>query len=404
MIGGVLAFIGGLFLLLVLRHHGDGAPYPNGTQPVAWDQPGPAAENPDTPPRMVPAKGGKTAISVVDSEHCVLMARTEIGSGTAFIASDSGRAYVYTNVHVASANNLAFTDFRGAPIPVDKQGEVVGLTDSETDEPGIDIVRFPLIHSPELALQFATRSRIEQKPEVWTLGDSGGQSILLTLKGRIKGVGPSKIEVDCEFVQGNSGGPIITAEGEVVGIASYMTIDPSIWAKGTQQEIRRIGWIPGKNFHWQSTSAAALAAERGNVINCLVTSDLMIVIGLLEAGKTGFNFPKDMPEEAGKVMAMAENHPLRKGIEETSRTIQALSKKGGLSWIAAHREYVRFFNSCVAYQTSQIDKTANTVKSSFWRNQLESKMQAHREILTNFQSKAKRFETTGRENSTLSND
>jgi hypothetical protein len=386
----------------MLRHKGVVETRENGVESQESNHSKPTGEETDPTPLAVPVKGGRTAISVKDSEQCVLMARTEEGSGTAFIASDSGKAYVYTNVHVASAKNLAFTDFRGVQVPVDRRGEVVSITDPATEEAGIDIVRFPLIDPPELALKFASRSRIEQKPEVWALGDSGGESILLTLKGRVKGVGPSKIEVDCEFVQGNSGGPIITAEGEVVGIASYMTIDQSIWAKGTQQEIRRIGWIPGKNFHWQSTSAAALAAERSIVLNCMVTSDLMIVISLLEAGKAGFHFPKNMPDEAGTVMAMAANHPLKNGIEETNHTILTLANSGRASWVASHREYVRFFNSCVAYQSSQLEKAEKTIKSSFWKNLLDSRMQAHRENMRNFQFRLKRFEKSGGENTTLS--
>ena len=187
-----------------------------------------------------------------------------------------------------------------------------------------------------------------------------------------------------------------------MGIASYMTIDQSIWAKGTQQEIRRIGWIPGKNFHWQSTSAAALAAERSIVLNCMVTSDLMIVISLLEAGKAGFHFPKNMPDEAGTVMAMAANHPLKNGIEETNHTILTLANSGRASWVASHREYVRFFNSCVAYQSSQLEKAEKTIKSSFWKNLLDSRMQAHRENMRNFQFRLKRFEKSGGENTTLS--
>lgn len=320
------------------------------------------------------------------------MARAGGHAGTAFIASENGRAYVYTNVHVASAKELAFTDFRGVPVLVGSRGEVVGISDSTTDEMGIDIVRFPLVETPGLALKFASRSRIEQKPEVWALGDSGGESILLTLKGRIKGVGPSKIEVDCEFIKGNSGGPIVTTNGEVVGIASYMTSDPSIWAKGTEQEIRRIGWIPGKKFRWLSTSSAELADEQSMIFDCMITSDLLLVISLLETGKAGFQVPEEMPDEAEEVAALTTNHPLRRSIKETESTILALSNRGGWSWDASHREYVRFFKSCVEHQTGQLDKAERIVKSSFWRHQLDSNMRYHREILKTFQSRLSRFE------------
>jgi hypothetical protein len=388
-----LAFAFGSIVIYVILHSKGGesrsvngeTPWESGDQPSADDAS-------DLDSRVRPAVVDRLATSLGDSENCVLMARTEEHSGTAFIACENGRAYVYTNVHVASAKNLAFTNFRGVPVSVGERGEVAGISVSTTEEMGVDIVRFPLVETPGLALKFASRSRIEQKPEVWTLGDSGGESILLTLKGRVKGVGPSKIEVDCEFIKGNSGGPIVTADGEVVGIASYMTTDPSIWAEGTEQEIRRIGWIPGKKFRWRSTSTAELADEQSMIFDCVMTSDLLRVISLLETGKEGFLVPDEMPEAAVEITSLTTNHPLRGGLEETNRTILALSKRGGSSWAASHREYVRFFKSCLEYQTTQLEKAGRTIKSSFWRHQLDSNMQNHREILKTFRSLLSRFE------------
>jgi S1-C subfamily serine protease len=353
-------------------------------------------------PRAAPVRGAKNASTIEDSEHCVLMARTDQGSGTAFIAAENGRAYVYTNVHVASAVKLEFTDFRGASIPVAQQGEVVGISHAATEESGIDIVRFPLVQPPPVVLNFANRELIEQKPEVWTLGDSGGESILRTLKGRIKGVGPAKIEVDCEFIQGNSGGPIVTANGKVAGIASYMTANQSIWAKGTEQEIRRIGWIPGKNFHWQPTSARTLADERALVSNCMITSDLLIVISMLEIQDSGFHRPDDFPDVAEQVIVMAANHPLRDGIDETSETILALSEKGSGVKAEYLRTYIRFFKSCAAYQESQLEKAAREIRSSFWKNQFDQGIPYHRKVLEGFQSQIQRFEDSGGASETLS--
>jgi S1-C subfamily serine protease len=402
-VGIGLAFTCGLILLLVASRQNNGRVTNTDISDRGEARPAPT-ENENYPNNSnEPARIARNATSIADSERCVLMARNEESSGTAFIAMENGRAYVYTNVHVASARNLKFTDFRGAPIQVNPRGEVVGVSNSSTaEELGTDIVRFPLIEPPRLSLVFANRTLIEQKPEVWTLGDSGGESILKTLKGQIKGVGPAKIEVDCEFIKGNSGGPIVTADGHVVGIASYITTNQSILAKGTEQEIRRIGWIPGKKFHWHPTSADNLADERSMVTNCMLTTDLLIVISMLEAGKAGFELPKDWPSEANEVIAMAANHPLNAGIEETNRTILSLSKKGNVPQAVSHREYLRFFNSCVHYQKSQLEKTEQEIKSSFWRSQLDFRIQYYLDNLEHFQSQLRRFDESGGINKSLS--
>jgi hypothetical protein len=54
-------------------------------------------------------------------------------------------------------------------------------------------------------------------------GNSLGSGVATELKGRILGVGPEKIEVDAEFVRGNSGSPILDAQGQVIGVATYVT-------------------------------------------------------------------------------------------------------------------------------------------------------------------------------------
>ena len=364
----------------------------------------PIPDNPEFQPQEIetnshlpsgPVGSGRNASSLEESEQCVLMARSTQNRGSAFIAMENGKAYVYTNVHVASARNLEFADFRGTPVRVSHAGEVVGLSRTGAEEDGIDIVRFPLIDPPRVSLNFANRAIIENKPEVWTLGDSGGESILKTLKGRIKGVGPAKIEVDCEFIQGNSGGPIVTADGHVVGIASYMTTNQSIWAKGTEQEIRRIAWIPGKSFPWVPTTANQLAEEQSILEECVMTSDLMIVISYLQTENDGFEPPDDFPDVARQVIAEAANHPLKEGVNEANRAILALSKKSGSAQMESHREYLRFFKSCVDYQKSQLEKAEREIKSSFWRHQLDLRIQNHRGNLENFKSQLIRFQESG---------
>lgn len=400
-VGVVVACL--LFLFLFMRHPNSvRAPYGNHQEPVESIHRSTEDEITKPSPRVEPDSEGMTANSVETSEHCVLMARTDKGCGTAFIVSENGRPYVYTNVHVASANTLNFTDFRGVPVQVESQGEVVSMSDSSRGETGIDIVRFPMIEPPKLLLKFASRPEIELKPDVWTLGDSGGESILKTLKGHITGVGPSKIEVDCEFIQGNSGGPIVTKEGQVVGIASYMTSNQSVWTKDTKQEVRRFAWIPGRDFHWTSTTSADLANEQVLVRNCLITNDLMLVISILEARKVGFHYPDNMPDVAHQVIALAKNHPLWSGIAETNRAVLSLSEEKNPSWAQSHREYARFYQSCVEYQQSQLEKAEKTIRSSFWKNELNLRIEDQRQSLENFRVHLKRYEEGGDEDTSLS--
>jgi hypothetical protein len=354
------------------------------------------------PGREASVSAVRSASSLTEAEQCVLMLRTDDGgAASAFIAMDGEKAYIYTNVHAASAKDVVFTDFRGNPFEVGSSAEVVcsiGLSGNET---GIDLVRFPVTVTPALALTFATRGLIEQKPAVWTIGDSDGQSILRTLSGRMMGVGPYKIEVDCEFIQGNSGGPIVTADGKVVGIASYMTSNQSIWAKGTEQEVRRFGWIPGNTYSWRETTTGELAEEGLIVNDCMITSDLLFVISRLEITDTGLHVPKDFPEEVIDFMSLAATHPLLMGIEQTSRSVLASSGNGSPAKLTSLREYLRFFRSCAKYQESRLDSATKIIKSAYWKNEIHQNLEYHREALEKFKSQLRRYEELGGTSKTL---
>lgn len=307
------------------------------------------------------------AVSIEEAEKCVLMARGSEGSaGSAFYAMDGGRTYVYTNVHVASYESLEFSDFRGRVVRVAERGEAVESSLGPSGEGGIDIVRFPTFDTPEYALRLAGRDVIEKKPDVWALGDSGGEKILKTLKGRINGVGPTKIEVDCEFIQGNSGGPIVTSEGEVVGIASYMTSDRTIWARGTENEIRRIAWIPRQQFRWIKASAAELAKERSLVDECLRNYAMLAIVLMLEIHEDGLSLPKDLDEEVNMLLAFTERHPLRESLLETTTKITGLARIGA-SKQEKKRAAIHFLESCASYHEQQLEMAEREVRSSFWK-------------------------------------
>jgi len=80
--------------------------------------------------------------------------------------------------------------------------------------------------------------------EVIVLGNSDGLGTVTELRGRVTGIGPTQIEIDAEFVNGNSGSPIIHAlSGKVIGVATFAII-PNLTALNTGTEmanIRRFG-------------------------------------------------------------------------------------------------------------------------------------------------------------------
>ena len=86
-------------------------------------------------------------------------------------------------------------------------------------------------------------------------GNSDGADVITALGGKIIGVGPSLIEISAEFVQGNSGSPVLTLDGKVVGIATFAVngAESENWVKsGTRFDgVRRFA-LRLDNIHWEA--------------------------------------------------------------------------------------------------------------------------------------------------------
>lgn len=167
-----------------------------------------------------------------------------VSSGSGFIAG----GWLYTNEHV----------IRDASKIVAKKlnGEIIKFTPPESGRTGgnanklgdiwlqvakdRDLARIKIADCPGLNI---TSNIVDVGRKIWTFGNSDGGGVVTRLQGEIIGVGPDRIEVDIPFVQGNSGGAILTGEGNVCAVATYAIInkDKNNWVKnGTRfNEVRR---------------------------------------------------------------------------------------------------------------------------------------------------------------------
>ena len=86
---------------------------------------------------------------------------------------------------------------------------------------------------------------LNNQERVVVFGNSAGGGVVTTLRGKMQGVGPQKVEVDATFVAGNSGSPIVAYDYDaVIGMATYATQEPQVdWTKRSTRfaEVRRFG-------------------------------------------------------------------------------------------------------------------------------------------------------------------
>lgn len=131
-------------------------------------------------------------------------------SGSAFLMEDTNGVWLVSNVHVFSGStNLSIINIEGETIAVPTQIEVA------KDR---DIIRFRTEETAGLRL---SESCAFEEP-VCAYGDSGGAGVLTKLEGKAIAIGPDRIEISAEIIPGNSGGPVVNEDGEVVGVSSYL--------------------------------------------------------------------------------------------------------------------------------------------------------------------------------------
>ena len=176
------------------------------------------------------------SIAFCNPHSSVVLITGDVGKGTGFIAKHGAETYFYSNAHVVSGNStLDFRTLSNVRIAV---GE---LQVSRT----VDLIRAPVAPSgSNLTVMENVDSSISIGDEVIVFGNSDGLGTVTELRGKVTGIGPTQIEVDAEFVHGNSGSPIIHAPtGKVIGVATYAIV-PNLTDlnEGTEMaNVRRFG-------------------------------------------------------------------------------------------------------------------------------------------------------------------
>lgn len=177
-------------------------------------------------------------------EPYLVIIEHENGVGSGFLGVDGGQTHIYTNQHVIlGCDRPMFKTLGGAPL------KVVGFEVSTQ----LDVARFR-VEGETPGLAFA--EQVDMDAPVAVFGNSGGGGVFTELYGRVQGVGPERVEISAEFVQGNSGSPVLDGEMRVAGIATYATLAAAEgdWLSGGTRfaEARRFGLRVGPGHAWEA--------------------------------------------------------------------------------------------------------------------------------------------------------
>lgn len=157
------------------------------------------------------------------SQSFVMIAREDVedgksvwGSGSGFLVEDGGTNYLYTARHVVfdgdgrPPTRLYATNMKGESRELD-------LSAVEVPSGNHDVARIRLKSRIGEGLRLARREPSYQE-RLYFFGDAFGAGMMNAEVGEVVAVGPLEFEHAADIVNGMSGGPIVDADGRVVGV------------------------------------------------------------------------------------------------------------------------------------------------------------------------------------------
>lgn len=202
-----------------------------------------SAHDNSTPETVVEAPKQQSTAKDFDAiKKKVVLIHTKDGSGTGFLLKMDGKKYVVSNDHVIRSDS--------EPEMVLVDGTKIGLGDLSIASDR-DLARYELKGDYECLELSDTLPN--NNDEIWVYGNSLGDDVITSLRGFITGVGSKVLKVNAEFVCGNSGSPILSADGKVVAVAAFLRNgdNGTDWTtKNTSfDDVRRFG-IRLNNVNW----------------------------------------------------------------------------------------------------------------------------------------------------------
>ena len=153
---------------------------------------------------------------------------------------------------IEDALNVKATDALGQAVVLGK----LEVSDSE------DLARYRVARRPALVLQ----DTVMNGAKVTVYGNSLGAGVVTRAEASILGIGPREIEVDADFVPGNSGGPVVNEKHAVGGVATYILRgdDRPDWVTEATRysKARRFTLRPSRIDDWLEIEPAEYAKQR----------------------------------------------------------------------------------------------------------------------------------------------
>lgn len=160
--------------------------------------------------------GNGSCINKENLNRALVLIGDSSSRGSGFLAKLWGKPVIITNAHVFALLkdpeivNASLERFkvRSAVIGKVRDLAILELESVPEDMPFLEI-------APNAAAN-------EIGCAIGAYGDSLGEKVIVESKGKLLGIGPEEIEIDASIVPGNSGGPVLNGDLNVIGVSTCL--------------------------------------------------------------------------------------------------------------------------------------------------------------------------------------
>jgi hypothetical protein len=225
---------------------------------------------------------------VVLPQHAFASGDKYIQDATVLIATDRSRGsgvvirhnddyFLYTCTHVLyGAREFRFTDIHGNRL----QAVSLQLADDA------DVARVRLTNYSGAALRIST-GRFVLGDAIRVYGDSQGISSMTIAIGTILSLSPTTFEISADIVSGNSGGPIVNMQNDVIGLSAFI-LYPRVTkdAEGTRfTRPRRFAELLSREISWTDAPLDTFTMQTSLLNYQSIVDDYSIMFKALDTRK-----------------------------------------------------------------------------------------------------------------------
>ncbi len=375
--------------------------------PEAWRAkhvPNPSA-TPMPSPSAAAEVAPRSALSMSSFDpNCVVFIKTDSGTGSGFIAKVNDKTYVYTNAHVLCGSPGGFTKkivsiktAAGRTIPTPYDLELSNMVDDSSNNGLEDVARFPIVlKDGDVAYELGgldVNTSMTQK--VVAYGNSLGGEVITSLAGNIMGLGTDRIEISCEIVPGNSGGPVVLADTKkVIGISTYLSTGGNkrdIWTSGTTfDRVRRFALRPDKVTKWRKMLYTSLMSSLAE-LTAFDRDTLSLAAACFlnpKPNRGGFDVPSQKNGDyiVREVLVDGSSHTLGRtisgGIAKVNQRLGGATSTMSVSGVVP--VFAEFFQSVAAASSSQLYSLQSADRAPYLKQFIPELIEIRKEIHERF--------------------